>query len=285
MNLVGRRMKMVLEPPSVYEQIAVHERQKSTGVDIYNMWVGYIGESEPVFYNYLRPLTSLDEGLYALACHENVRCLPTLVISFKLIEVYIEHGVTALDCYIRPPRFRATIEDITDEPATASLVIDDVIRKLSFEETELDGDVGFENVVKSGVESSRNQMLVELKNPLWQRLALKNPLWQRLALRYEFDFAGTRLQHRQWFPAQSVGSSNTKVLDSPCLLVLITGTSQRRQHDITSLIHIESCKLPTKSLFDVGSSRISIFTVNTFVSLRCSGKFSGKMRRTLYYSL
>ncbi|GJU56334.1 hypothetical protein Tco_1230048 [Tanacetum coccineum] len=32
------------------------------------------------------------------------------------------------------------------------------------------------------------------------------------------------------FPAQSVGSSNTYVLDLPCLLVLITGTSQSRQH-------------------------------------------------------
>ncbi|GJZ12049.1 integrase, catalytic region, zinc finger, CCHC-type containing protein [Tanacetum coccineum] len=32
------------------------------------------------------------------------------------------------------------------------------------------------------------------------------------------------------FPAQSVGSSDTDVLDSPCLLVLITGTSQSRQH-------------------------------------------------------
>nr|GEW16649.1 hypothetical protein [Tanacetum cinerariifolium] len=33
------------------------------------------------------------------------------------------------------------------------------------------------------------------------------------------------------FPAQSVGSSNTDVSDSPCLLVLITGTSQSRQRD------------------------------------------------------
>ncbi|GJZ01828.1 hypothetical protein Tco_0519789 [Tanacetum coccineum] len=32
------------------------------------------------------------------------------------------------------------------------------------------------------------------------------------------------------FPAQSVRSSNTNVLDSPCLLVLNTGTSQSRQH-------------------------------------------------------
>ncbi|GKA42918.1 hypothetical protein Tco_0735578 [Tanacetum coccineum] len=60
------------------------------------------------------------------------------------------------------------------------------------------------------------------------------------------------------FPAQSVGSSNTDVLDLPCLLILITGTSQSRQHGKsesdsyylsdyavnsfpgTSLIHIES---------------------------------------------
>ncbi|GJT91540.1 hypothetical protein Tco_1080385, partial [Tanacetum coccineum] len=64
------------------------------------------------------------------------------------------------------------------------------------------------------------------------------------------------------FPAQSVGSSNTYVSDSPCLLVLITRTSQSKQYSksesnsyypvITSLIHIESCKSPTKSLFDVG---------------------------------
>ncbi|GJT35535.1 heat stress transcription factor B-4-like protein [Tanacetum coccineum] len=197
--------------------------------------LGYTGESEPMFYNYLRPLTSLDEGLYALACEEDVRCLATLVRSFKLIEVYIEHGVTVLDSYLRAPRFRATLEDITDEPAgsiaanrtekmllltwhessettkepvcdsvtpsslpqhdsstpckdsvlvymelthkamfsptiqsqfsdinlsfvtqqaTASQVIDDVMRKLSFDETELDGEAGFADVAGSGVDSS-----------------------------------------------------------------------------------------------------------------------------------
>ncbi|GJT42296.1 hypothetical protein Tco_0951011 [Tanacetum coccineum] len=55
----------------------------------------------------------------ALACEEDVRCLATLVRSFKLIEVYIEHGVTVLDSYLRAPRFRATLEDITDEPASS----------------------------------------------------------------------------------------------------------------------------------------------------------------------
>ncbi|GJZ61679.1 copia protein [Tanacetum coccineum] len=54
-------------------------------------------------------LTSLDEGLYALTCEGDVRSLATLVRSF---------GVTALDYYIRPPRFRATIEDIIDEPVS-----------------------------------------------------------------------------------------------------------------------------------------------------------------------
>ncbi|GJY92578.1 hypothetical protein Tco_0508360 [Tanacetum coccineum] len=209
------------------------------------------------------PLTSLDVGLYALACEEDVRCLATLVRSFKLIEVYIEHGVTVLDSYLRAPQFRATLEDITDEPAgsiaanrtkkmllltwhessettkepvcdsvtpsslpqhdsstpckdsvcesitprcmpdciltpptdesvitytqlsgahgvdtqshvlptiqsqfsdinlsfvsqqaTASQVIDDVMRQLSFDETELDGEAGFADVAGSGVDSS-----------------------------------------------------------------------------------------------------------------------------------
>ncbi|GJW79222.1 hypothetical protein Tco_0140904 [Tanacetum coccineum] len=98
------------------------------------------------------------------------------------------------------------------------------------------------------------------------------------------DSTGTRLQRRHFylkinvsdkqqiqfkrmsltgFPAQSVRSSNAIALDSLYLLVLITGVSQSRQHVDTSLIHIESHKPPTKSLFDVDSSRISIVIVNT----------------------
>ncbi|GJR95011.1 hypothetical protein Tco_0267185 [Tanacetum coccineum] len=38
---------------------------------------------------------------------------------------------------------------------------------------------------------------------------------------------------------------------------------------------------PTKSLFDVGSRRISIFIVSTFVSLGCSSNTTRIMRRTL----
>ncbi|GKG06156.1 hypothetical protein Tco_0326242, partial [Tanacetum coccineum] len=38
---------------------------------------------------------------------------------------------------------------------------------------------------------------------------------------------------------------------------------------------------PTKNLLDVGSRRISIFIVRTFVSLGCSGNTMRIMRRTL----
>ncbi|GJR89361.1 hypothetical protein Tco_0213372 [Tanacetum coccineum] len=52
--------------------------------------LGYTGMSEPLFNYYLRPLTSLDEGLYALACEDDNR---------------------------PPPQFRATIiEEIIDKP-------------------------------------------------------------------------------------------------------------------------------------------------------------------------
>ncbi|GJT76598.1 hypothetical protein Tco_1043323 [Tanacetum coccineum] len=53
------------------------------------------------------------------------------------------------------------------------------------------------------------------------------------------------------FPAQSVGSSNTDVLDLPCLLVLITGTSQSRQHVDTSLISFRYSQVTTAVLFDM----------------------------------
>ncbi|GKC45270.1 hypothetical protein Tco_1062992, partial [Tanacetum coccineum] len=110
--------------------------------------LGYTGKLELLFYNSLRPLTTPDEGLYALACEVDVRFLATRVRSFKLIEVYIEHGVTAVNSYQRPPpNVRATIEDITE--TSGSAVIDDVIRQLSFKETELDEDAGFGDVAGS----------------------------------------------------------------------------------------------------------------------------------------
>ncbi|GKE02769.1 hypothetical protein Tco_1390752 [Tanacetum coccineum] len=84
--------------------------------------LGYTGKFDHLFYNYLRSLTTLDERLYALACEEDVRCLATLVRSFKLIDVYIKHGVTAVNSYQRPPsHVRATIEDITEPGSSATI--------------------------------------------------------------------------------------------------------------------------------------------------------------------
>nr|GEZ39973.1 hypothetical protein [Tanacetum cinerariifolium] len=148
--------------------------------------LGYTGESEPMFYNYLRPLTSLDVGLYALACEEDVRCLDTLVRSFKLIKcipdciltpptdesvitytqlsgthrVDTEHGTHGVDTQNHVlPTIQSHFSDINlsfvSQQATASQVIDDVIRQLSFDETKLDGGAGFADVAGSGMDSSK----------------------------------------------------------------------------------------------------------------------------------
>ncbi|GJS05321.1 putative ribonuclease H-like domain-containing protein [Tanacetum coccineum] len=62
-------------------------------------------------------------------------------------------------------------------------------------------------------------------------LLLHAPLWASTLDSESNDGLWIQRISLTGFPAQSVGSSNTDVLDSPCLLVLITGTSQSRQHD------------------------------------------------------
>ncbi|GJZ65175.1 hypothetical protein Tco_0621871 [Tanacetum coccineum] len=52
-------------------------------------------------------------------------------------------------------------------------------------------------------------------------------------LSLSFDFVQFRRTSLTGFPAQSVRSSNAYALDSPYLLVLNTGTSQSRQHDMS----------------------------------------------------
>ncbi|GJR82081.1 hypothetical protein Tco_0152866 [Tanacetum coccineum] len=67
-----------------------------------------------------------------------------------------------------------------------------------------------------------------LLNPEIKQLSIK-AVWTILALSFSgFDSK----EFATGFPAQSVGSSNIDVLDLPCLLVLIIGTSQSRQHDL-----------------------------------------------------
>ncbi|GJX99947.1 hypothetical protein Tco_0356966 [Tanacetum coccineum] len=78
------------------------------------------------------------------------------------------------------------------------------------------------------------------------------------------------------FPAQSVGSSNTDVLDLPCLLVLITGTSQSRQH--------ESRNHSTKSLLMLAHAGFTLHC--EYISIiGCLALITRIMRRNLVNSL
>ncbi|GKA92760.1 hypothetical protein Tco_0814685 [Tanacetum coccineum] len=138
-------------------------------------------------------------------------------------------------------------------------------------ETKLDEVVPFEkqtdDLKRRLAKNNEAKMVIynALPRKEYERIFMCNTakeIWKTLLITHQgrFNFRGTSLIG---FLAQSVGSSNAVALDSSYLLVLITGASQSRQHVDTSLIHIESRKPPTKSLFDVGSRRISIVTVNT----------------------
>ena len=79
--------------------------------------LGYTGKNEPLFYHYLSPMSTLDDGLFPLSSDDDVRCLSYLVDGFKLIEVYIEHGCCRV---ISKPR--AIIEELGSSPPRASKV-------------------------------------------------------------------------------------------------------------------------------------------------------------------
>ncbi|GJR38555.1 hypothetical protein Tco_1214239 [Tanacetum coccineum] len=76
------------------------------------------------------------------------------------------------------------------------------------------------------------------------------------------------------FPAQSVESSNTDVLDLPCLLVLVTGTSQGRQH-VTFAVSL---------MMTLEGFPFVIVNTKEYHS-ECSGRITRIMRRTLVNSL
>ncbi|GJZ87940.1 retrovirus-related pol polyprotein from transposon TNT 1-94 [Tanacetum coccineum] len=183
--------------------------QETRDLDVENgkmkkLKASYTGESEPLFYNYLKPLTSLDERLYALA-YSYQRPPPRVRATIEDITnephsiAAIEHRSEKMMVLTWPDFSEPTKEPICDfvtpkslpqhdsrTPSTVSQVIEDVMRQLSFKETELDGEAGFGVVAGSGIESFglshdesfgvddldlnlNEHMLVELKNPLWNR--------------------------------------------------------------------------------------------------------------------
>nr|GEV53835.1 putative ribonuclease H-like domain-containing protein [Tanacetum cinerariifolium] len=68
------------------------------------------------------------------------------------------------------------------------------------------------------------------------------------------------------------------------MMILSVQLGDNRECKIRGIGNVR-VQLKDGSSFMLHNVRISIFTVNTFASPRCSGKFSRKMRRTLYYSL
>nr|GEU75610.1 hypothetical protein [Tanacetum cinerariifolium] len=168
-----------------------------------------------------------------------------------------------------------------ETPDNALVVVDEMGYNWSYQDEEGPTDFALMAYSYSGSSSSdtevRDNSITELKNQLEESLKEKDDLILKLE-NFEtssknltnlinspispkdktggrFNFGRTSLTG---FPAQSIRSSNAIALDSPYLLVLVTGTSQSRQHVDTSLIHLESRKPPTAELLDVDFGRISI---------------------------
>ncbi|GJT88969.1 hypothetical protein Tco_1070686 [Tanacetum coccineum] len=120
----------------------------------------------------------LDEGLYPLACDEDVRCLATIVRSFKFLEAFMEHDYTIVNSYqsthgkdsvcnsvtprLMPHGLLTPHTDksfsainlilISVEP-TVNEVIDNVIRHISFDDMKLDREAGFGDVAGSSIDN------------------------------------------------------------------------------------------------------------------------------------
>ncbi|GJT25025.1 ribonuclease H-like domain-containing protein [Tanacetum coccineum] len=123
-----------------------------------------------------------------------------------------------------------------------------------------------------------------------QQQASSSAFLQRIIASLHGEFAMTDLGSLNYFlgfPAQSVGSSNTNVLDLPCLLVLITRKSQADKHDDTSLIHYKNLAshLPRACLM-LAQAGFPFVIVNTKeYHSECSGRITRIMHRTLVNSL
>nr|GEY86517.1 hypothetical protein [Tanacetum cinerariifolium] len=127
------------------------------------------------------------------------------------------------------------IPEVPDEPTNESNKIND-----EKDEEEHDGNQkGNEQAgdAQAEVHASKTQSEHPKATKVCSRMTLSSiELIQRISL--------------TGFPARSIGSSNAGASDSLYLLVLITETSQSRQHG--------SHKSPTTVLFDVDTGRISI---------------------------
>ncbi|GKD45422.1 hypothetical protein Tco_1270067 [Tanacetum coccineum] len=129
--------------------------------------LGYTVEFEPLFYNYIGPLSSLDEELYPLVCDEDY----TIVNSYcKLLLKATTTSTPAKDSVCDSVTPRCMPHGLLTPPTNESVitytqlssvqgldtqdhVIDDVMRRLSFNEIELDEEAGFGDVAGSSMDS------------------------------------------------------------------------------------------------------------------------------------
>nr|GEU38859.1 hypothetical protein [Tanacetum cinerariifolium] len=85
-------------------------------LDIMVLQLGYDGINKPMCYQYLSSMTDLDVGLLALGLDEDVHSLTSLICNLKVIEVFIEHGITKLNCYyMSSSLIRVTIEEYQED--------------------------------------------------------------------------------------------------------------------------------------------------------------------------
>nr|GFD50086.1 hypothetical protein [Tanacetum cinerariifolium] len=90
------------------------------------------------------------------------RCMPHYMLTPSTDESVITYaqlscvkGVDTQDHVLLTIKSQFSINlSFVSQQATASQVIEEVMRQLSFEETELDGEAGFGDVAESGMESS-----------------------------------------------------------------------------------------------------------------------------------
>ncbi|GJQ99581.1 putative ribonuclease H-like domain-containing protein [Tanacetum coccineum] len=182
----------------------------------------------------------------------------------------MRHGTLCIDdgvirhTYFHKPRAKAYLDNFAQEEEE-----DDWLSCFEVGRDE-DGNLKYGPVAPS---------FLDIEDDMERALAMEayfNPFKNIIVFKKLIDFLGSlpvQLKNTDWgnqgrfnfrrtsltgFPAQSIRSSNAIALDSPYLLVLITGTSQSRQHVDTSLIRLESRKSPTAELFDDDSGRISI---------------------------
>ncbi|GKD56202.1 hypothetical protein Tco_1289589 [Tanacetum coccineum] len=145
-NIVANRTKKML-------LLTWHESSKTT--------------KEPVC-NYVTP-SSLPQHDSSTLCKDSAcesitpTCMPNGILTPPTDESVITYtqlsGVHRVDTQSHViPIIQSQFNDINlsfvSQQATASQVIDDVMRQLSFDETKLDGEAGFVDVVGSGVDNS-----------------------------------------------------------------------------------------------------------------------------------